>query len=93
MLMTVGLQVFEWVANTRVTVTTDAKGYQVQYYSVDGVRVPMSGIGSLVTFQSLLPSVFRDRRSNNSGSARYTKGKRGKCSHTDADWNNSEPGG
>ena len=49
---------FEWVANTRVTVTTDAKGYQVQYYSVDGVRVPMSGIGSLVTFQSLLPSVL-----------------------------------
>jgi HK97 family phage portal protein len=49
---------FEWVANTRVTVTTDAKGYEVQYYSVDGVRVPMSGIGSLVTFQSLLPGVL-----------------------------------
>jgi HK97 family phage portal protein len=49
---------FEWVANTRVTVTTDAKGYEVQYYSVDGARVPMSGIGSLVTFQSLLPGVL-----------------------------------
>jgi HK97 family phage portal protein len=49
---------FEWVANTRVTVTTDAKGYEVQYYSVDGVRLPMSGIGSLVTFQSLLPGVL-----------------------------------
>ena len=49
---------FEWVANTRVTVTTDAKGYEVQYYSVDGARLPMSGIGSLVTFQSLLPGVL-----------------------------------
>jgi HK97 family phage portal protein len=49
---------FEWVANTRVTVTTDAMGYEVAYYSVDGKKVPMSGIGSLVTFQSLLPGVL-----------------------------------
>jgi HK97 family phage portal protein len=49
---------FEWVANTRVTVSTDANGYQVSYYLVDGARVPMSGIGSLVTFQSLLPGVL-----------------------------------
>ena len=49
---------FEWVANTRVTVTTDAMGYEVAYYSVDGKQVPMSGIGSLVTFQSLLPGVL-----------------------------------
>jgi HK97 family phage portal protein len=49
---------FEWVANTRVTVTTDATGEAVQYYSVNGVRAPMSGIGSLVTFQSLLPGVL-----------------------------------
>jgi len=49
---------FEWVSNTRVTVTTDATGEAVQYYSVNGVRVPMSGIGSLVTFQSLLPGVL-----------------------------------
>lgn len=49
---------FEWVANTRVTVTTDPKGYEVAYYSVDGKKVPMSGIGSLVTFQSLLPGVL-----------------------------------
>lgn len=53
---------FEWVANTRVTVTTDAKGYEVQYYSVDGARLPMSGIGSLVTFQSLLPGVLENAR-------------------------------
>jgi HK97 family phage portal protein len=49
---------FEWVANTRITVSTDAQGYQVAYYLVDGARVPMSGIGSLVTFQSLLPGVL-----------------------------------
>jgi hypothetical protein len=83
---------FEWVANTRVTVTTDAMGYEVAYYAVDGKQVPMSGIGSLVTFQ-IFAWRIRDRCANNSGSARYTKGQRGKCSHTDADWNNSEPGG
>ena len=49
---------FEWVANTRVTVTTDETGEAVQYYSINGVRAPMSGIGSLVTFQSLLPGVL-----------------------------------
>jgi HK97 family phage portal protein len=49
---------FEWVANTRVTVITDPKGYEVEYYSIDGQKVPMSGIGSLVTFQSLLPGVL-----------------------------------
>jgi HK97 family phage portal protein len=49
---------FEWVSNTRVTVTTDAMGYEVEYYAVDGKKVPMSGIGSLVTFQSLLPGVL-----------------------------------
>ena len=49
---------FEWVANTRITVTTDPQGYEVAYYAVDGKKVPMSGIGSLVTFQSLLPGVL-----------------------------------
>ena len=49
---------FEWVANNRVTVTTDETGETVQYYSINGVRAPMSGIGSLVTFQSLLPGVL-----------------------------------
>ena len=49
---------FEWVANTRVTVSTDSNGYEVAYYLVDGNRVPMSGIGSLITFQSLLPGVL-----------------------------------
>jgi HK97 family phage portal protein len=49
---------FEWVSNNRVTVTTNQYGDQVDYYSVNGVRAPMSGIGSLVTFQSLLPGVL-----------------------------------
>ena len=50
---------FEFVPNTRVTVTTNQLGTEVAYYSVDGVQVPMSGIGSLVTFQSLLPGVLQ----------------------------------
>ncbi len=49
---------YEWVANTRVTVTTDQYGDEVDYYAVNGVRVPDSGVGSLVTFQSLLPGVL-----------------------------------
>lgn len=49
---------FEWVANTRVTTVTDPKGYEVEYYAIDGQKVPMAGIGSLVTFQSLLPGVL-----------------------------------
>ncbi|NBW17201.1 MAG: phage portal protein [Caulobacteraceae bacterium] len=49
---------FEWIANTRVTVTTNKYGDEVEYYSVNGERAPMSGIGSLVTFQSLLPGVL-----------------------------------
>ena len=50
---------FEFVPNTRVTVTTNQYGDQVEYYSVNGVRVPMDGIGSLVTFQSLLPGILQ----------------------------------
>ena len=49
---------FEWVANTRVTVTTDQYGDEVDYYSINGQRVPDSGVGSLITFQSLLPGVL-----------------------------------
>ncbi len=50
---------FEWVANNRVTYTTDKYGTEVKDYFVDGNLVPMSGIGSLVTFQSLLPGVLQ----------------------------------
>jgi HK97 family phage portal protein len=50
---------FEFIPNTRVTVTTNKYGDEVQYYAVNGVQVPMDGIGSLVTFQSLLPGVLQ----------------------------------
>tara|TARA_R110000868_G_scaffold369712_1_gene633157 strand:- start:22 stop:1173 length:1152 start_codon:yes stop_codon:yes gene_type:complete len=50
---------FEWVANNRVTYTTDKYGTEVNDYFLDGNKVPMSGIGSLVTFQSLLPGVLQ----------------------------------
>jgi len=49
---------FEWVANNRVTYTTNQYGTEIDDYFVDGNRVPMAGVGSLVTFQSLLPGVL-----------------------------------
>ena len=50
---------FEWIANNRVTFTTDKYGTEVQDYFCDGIAVPMAGIGSLVTYQSLLPGVLQ----------------------------------
>jgi len=44
---------FEWIANNRVTFTTNKFGTEVEEYFVDGVRAPMTGIGSLITFQGL----------------------------------------
>jgi len=49
---------FEFVPNNRVTATTNQYGTEIEYYTVNGEVVPMSGIGSLVTFQSLLPGVL-----------------------------------
>jgi len=49
---------FEWIANSRVTVTTNKDGTSIESYAVNGVVTPMNGIGSLVTFQSLLPGVL-----------------------------------
>lgn len=49
---------FEFIQNNRVTVTTNQYGTEVEQYSINGEPVPMSGIGSLVTFQSLLPGVL-----------------------------------
>jgi HK97 family phage portal protein len=43
---------FEWVANTRVTFDLDLYNTFVTQYYVDGVPRPMSGLGSLVTFQA-----------------------------------------
>ena len=50
---------FEWVANNRVTYTTNQYGTEIKDYFIDGNLVPMGGIGSLVTFQSLLPGVLQ----------------------------------
>ena len=49
---------FEWVANNRVTFTTNKFGTEVEEYFVDGVRAPMTGIGSLITFQGLTQGVL-----------------------------------
>ena len=44
---------FEWIANNRVTFTTNKFGTEIEEYFVDGVKAPMTGIGSLITFQGL----------------------------------------
>ena len=44
---------FEWIANNRVTATLDSTNTFVKSYAVDGTTLPMDGLGSLVTFQSL----------------------------------------
>lgn len=44
---------YEWVANTRVTFTTNKFGTEVEQYFLDGEAVPMQGVGSLITFQGL----------------------------------------
>lgn len=44
---------FEWIPNSRVTFNTDLYTEFITQYYVNGNAVPMSGLGSLVTFQSL----------------------------------------
>lgn len=46
---------FEWVSNLRVSQQLDRQASYVEYYMVDGIRTPDSGLGSLVTFQGLDP--------------------------------------
>ena len=50
---------FEWVANTRVNAQTNALGTEILYYTVDGEKVPMVGVGSLVTFQGLTQGILQ----------------------------------
>ena len=50
---------FEWVANTRVTAQTNALGTEILYYMVDQAKVPMVGVGSLVTFQGLTQGILQ----------------------------------
>ena len=44
---------FEWVQNDRVTVKLDQYNQNVDYYMINNVKLPMSGVGSLITFQHL----------------------------------------
>jgi phage portal protein BeeE len=44
---------FSWVQNDRVTVKYTSNNTEVDYYMVNNVRVPDSGVGSLVTFQGM----------------------------------------
>jgi HK97 family phage portal protein len=50
---------FEWVANTRVVAQLNQQGTEVLYYTIDGQKVPMVGVGSLVTFQGLTQGVLQ----------------------------------
>ncbi len=50
---------FEWVANTRVVAQLNQLGTEVLYYTIDGQKVPMVGVGSLVTFQGLTQGVLQ----------------------------------
>ena len=49
---------FEWIANNRITYTTNQYGTEIEDYFINGEKVPMGGIGSLVTFQGLTPGVL-----------------------------------
>lgn len=49
---------FEWIANNRVTATLDKDNVFVRSYAVDGRTVPMDGLGSLITFQSLTDGIL-----------------------------------
>ena len=49
---------FEWIANSRVTATLDKDNVFVKSYAVDGTTLPMDGLGSLVTFQSLSDGIL-----------------------------------
>ena len=43
---------FEWIAPGRVSYTTDSHTNFITQYTIDGSPVPMSGLGSLITFQA-----------------------------------------
>ena len=49
---------FAWVQNERVTTKLNTYNTEVDYYMVNNERRPMSGVGSLITFQSLNPAVL-----------------------------------
>jgi len=44
---------FRWIDTRRVTFITNTANTQIDQYYLDDIAVPMSGIGSLITFQAL----------------------------------------
>jgi len=42
---------FSWVSNNRISIKTNQLNTEIEYYILDGHQIPMSGIGSLITFQ------------------------------------------
>lgn len=44
---------FSWVQNDRVTVKYNANNTEVDYYMINNVRIPDSGVGSIITFQAM----------------------------------------
>jgi hypothetical protein len=49
---------FNWVANSRVTPKYNSNSTFIEGYSVDGIARPMSGVGSLITFQSMTDGIL-----------------------------------
>ena len=43
---------FKWIPNVKVTFETDLYGMEITQYYIEAVAVPMSGLGSIVTFQA-----------------------------------------
>jgi HK97 family phage portal protein len=43
---------FQWIPNVKVTFNTDLYGMEITQYFIDATAVPMSGLGSLITFQA-----------------------------------------
>jgi len=43
---------FKWIPNVKVTFTTDLYGMEITQYYIDAAAVPMSGLGSIITFQA-----------------------------------------
>ena len=50
---------FNWVANSRVIPKYDKKNTFIEGYQVDGAVRPMSGLNSLVTFQSMTDGILQ----------------------------------
>ena len=43
----------EWISKTRITKKLDARNYTVLHYELDGLKVPDTGLGSLIPFTGL----------------------------------------